>query len=163
MEYQTSLLETESKKHAEAQVLIKVVAEKREYLPDYASQGAAGADLRACIQEEIILAPSATVLVPTGLRFEIPQGYEIQIRPRSGLALKHQVTVLNTPGTIDSDYRGEVGVILINLGKEPYTIVPGSRIAQCVVNEITRAVFETHESLNLTERGHGGFGSTGSH
>lgn len=130
--------------------------------PVYASEGAAGADVSALIEDELILLPGARRLVPTGLFFEIPQGYEIQVRPRSGLALKHGVTVLNTPGTIDSDYRGELMVVLINHSNEPFTIENGMRIAQIVVAPVTRASFEQIEAASTaTERGEGGFGHTG--
>jgi dUTP pyrophosphatase len=132
-------------------------------IPVYASELAAGADIRACIQEQIIIEPGASALIPSGLRFAIPAGYEIQIRPRSGLALKHQVTVLNTPGTIDADYRGEVGVILINHGKHPFVVTPRMRIAQIVVAKTSQANFCLEESLVSTTRGEGGFGHTGTH
>jgi dUTP pyrophosphatase len=149
----------------ESQVLqeveIATLAEKQEDLPVYASSLAAGADLKAAIKEELVLEPGASLLVPTGLRFAIPPGYEIQVRPRSGLALKHGVTVLNTPGTIDADYRGEVGVILINHGKKPFVITPGMRIAQMVVAQVCQARFIKVETLTATERGEGGFGHTG--
>ena len=128
--------------------------------PVYASDGAAGADLKACVAEDIILEPGARALVPTGIRLAVPYGYEAQIRPRSGLAHRYGVTLVNAPGTIDSDYRGEVGVILVNLGEQPFTIVRGERIAQMVVAPVTRATFQTGE-LSATRRGHGGFGSTG--
>ncbi|MCB8838416.1 dUTP diphosphatase [Aurantimonas sp. VKM B-3413] len=131
-------------------------------LPSYATEGAAGADLRAAISEELTLAPGARALVPTGLVFEIPQGYEVQVRPRSGLAARHGVTVLNTPGTIDSDYRGEVMVLLVNLSGEAYTLAPGDRIAQMVVAPVVRAAFEEAADLSASQRGAGGFGSTGS-
>jgi dUTP pyrophosphatase len=132
-------------------------------VPVYASEFAAGADIRACIQEQIIIEPGASALIPSGLRFAIPAGYEIQIRPRSGLALKHQVTVLNTPGTIDADYRGEVGVILINHGKHPFIVTPRMRIAQIVVAKVLQANFCLEASLISTTRGEGGFGHTGTH
>lgn len=132
-------------------------------VPVYASSEAAGADVRAHIIEEILLEPGARRLVPTGLRFAIPEGYEIQVRSRSGLALKHGVVVLNSPGTIDSDYRGELGVILINHGKEPFKITPGMRIAQIVLAPVVRAVFTVEEVLEATGRGEGGFGHTGIH
>lgn len=141
---------------------ILVEAPSEELLPLYASTGAAGADVKANIQQPIVLKPSESVLVPTGLCAAIPEGYEIQIRPRSGLALKHQVTVLNTPGTVDADYRGEIGVILINHGKQDFTITPGMRIAQFVVAQIVQARFIiSEEALTTTERGSGGFGHTG--
>ncbi|MFW8636502.1 dUTP diphosphatase [Cribrihabitans pelagius] len=132
-------------------------------LPSYETAGAAGADLRANLPDrgEIRLAPGARALVPTGLRIEIPQGYEVQIRPRSGLALKHGLTLPNTPGTIDSDYRGPLGVILMNAGQESFSITHGARIAQMVVAPVLQACFELAEGLSETTRGRGGFGSTG--
>ncbi len=135
-------------------------------LPGYESAGAAGADLRANLPlgqrgAGITLAPMGRVLVPTGLRLEIPAGFEAQIRPRSGLALKHGVTLANAPGTIDSDYRGPLGVILVNLGAADFVIAHGERIAQMVVAPVCRARFELAEALEETVRGAGGFGSTG--
>lgn len=132
-------------------------------LPSYESAGAAGADIRANLPDRgsITLAPGARALVPSGLRLEIPDGYEVQIRPRSGLALKHGITLPNSPGTIDSDYRGPLGVIMMNAGAEPFVIRHGDRIAQMVVAPVTRAVFEPAVSLGQTARGDGGFGSTG--
>ena len=132
-------------------------------LPKYETAGAAGADLRANLADQagVTLAPMQRALIPTGLRMAIPHGYEVQIRPRSGLALKHGVTLVNTPGTIDADYRGSVGVILINLGSEPFTVTHGMRIAQMVVAPVTQADFTEADSLDATARGAGGFGSTG--
>ncbi|WP_370196149.1 MULTISPECIES: dUTP diphosphatase [Aurantimonas] len=130
-------------------------------LPAYESAGAAGADLRAAVTGELVLAPGERRLVPTGLAFEIPEGFEVQIRPRSGLAVKHGVTVLNTPGTIDSDYRGEVQVVLVNLGSEAFAIARGDRIAQMVVAPVVQATFTEQASLSDSARGAGGFGSTG--
>ncbi|PTE22219.1 dUTP diphosphatase [Cereibacter changlensis JA139] len=135
-------------------------------LPRYETAGAAGADLRANLPETqrgagLELAPMQRMVVPTGLRLEIPEGFEAQIRPRSGLALKHGLTVPNTPGTIDSDYRGPLGVLLINLGTEPYRVAHGDRIAQMVVAPVVQADFLTVEDLGQTARGAGGFGSTG--
>lgn len=132
-------------------------------LPAYATAGAAGADLRANFPDRngIDLAPGARMLVPTGLRLEIPAGYEVQIRPRSGLALKHGITLPNSPGTIDSDYRGPLGVIVMNAGDKPFRIEHGMRIAQMVVAPVVRATFEAVEALDQTTRGSGGFGSTG--
>ncbi len=129
--------------------------------PCYQSSGASGMDLHACLQESITLEPQQVVLVPTGLAFEIPQGYEGQVRPRSGLALKHQIVVVNSPGTIDADYRGEVKIILGNWGKEAFTIEHGDRIAQFVVCPIVQVELEQAVSLSETSRGAGGFGSTG--
>lgn len=142
---------------------IPTLVSAEEYLPLYASSQAAGADVRACIVDEIVIESGSSALIPTGLRFAIPEGYEIQVRPRSGLALKHGVTVLNSPGTIDADYRGEVGVILINHGKHPFVVAPGMRIAQIVVAHVSKAKFVREESLLATTRGHGGFGHTGAH
>lgn len=130
-------------------------------LPAYQTAGAAGADVRACLDKPLVLEPGQRALVPTGLSFEIPDGYEMQVRPRSGLAAKHGVTVLNSPGTIDSDYRGEVQVILVNLGTERFTISHGDRIAQLVVAPVERVQFRPAQDLSGTARGHGGFGSTG--
>jgi dUTP pyrophosphatase len=132
-------------------------------LPAYQSAHAAGFDLLAAVPEDgsITLDPSDRVLVPTGLVFELPQGYEAQIRPRSGLALKHGVTVLNSPGTIDADYRGEVKVLLINLGNAPFLVQRGDRIAQAVIGPVAQAEIAEADALNETDRGAGGFGSTG--
>lgn len=130
-------------------------------LPSYATAGAAGMDLSACLDEDIIIPPLSTGIIPTGLAVDLPHGYEIQVRPRSGLAFKNGVTVLNTPGTIDSDYRGEIKVCLINLGKESFTVTNQMRIAQAVVSPVLMASIELIETLSQTERGTGGFGSTG--
>ncbi len=130
-------------------------------LPSYQTPGAAGMDLHAALAEEIVIAPMARVLVPTGLAFAIPQGFEAQVRPRSGLAARLGLTVLNTPGTIDSDYRGEVKVLLVNLGQEPARVAPHERIAQLVVAPVARAELELVTSLDATARGAGGYGSTG--
>lgn len=135
-------------------------------LPDYATAGAAGADLRANLAAEdraagITLAPMERRLIPTGLRVEIPEGFEMQIRPRSGLAFKHGISIPNAPGTIDSDYRGPLGVLLINLGTEPFVVAHGERIAQAVVAPVVRAVFVPGAISSETARGAGGFGSTG--
>ena len=132
-------------------------------LPRYETLGAAGTDLRANFPDRrsVTLAPSARALAPTGLHMAVPSGFEVQIRPRSGLALKHGITLANSPGTIDSDYRGEVGVILINLGAEPFVIEHGMRIAQMVAAQVTQAEFAAGPTLEETKRGSGGFGSTG--
>jgi dUTP pyrophosphatase len=132
-------------------------------LPAYATVGAAGLDLRAAIPEDapITLEPGARRLVPTGLKIAVPEGYECQVRPRSGLALKHGLTCLNSPGTVDSDYRGELAVILINHGSEPFVIRRGERIAQMVFCAVAQAVWAQTETLDESARGHGGFGSTG--
>ncbi len=132
-------------------------------LPAYETDGSAGLDLRAAIAagEDLVLKPLGRALVPTGLKIAVPQGYEVQVRPRSGLALKFGITCLNSPGTVDSDYRGEVGVILVNLGAEDFVIRRGDRIAQMVVAQHARIVWDVCETLETTTRGEGGFGSTG--
>ena len=134
-------------------------------LPDYASNGAAGADLRANFSQEdregITLAPGERALIPTGFRIALPDGVEMQVRARSGLSLKHGVTLANSVGTVDSDYRGPVGVILINLGDNPFIVTHGMRVAQAVIAPVTRAVFRVVDTLDDTDRGAGGFGSTG--
>ena len=130
-------------------------------LPSYATEGAAGMDLLAAVAAPVTLRPGERALIPTGLRVALPAGHEWQIRPRSGLALKHGVTVANAPGTVDEDYRGEVGVILVNLGSEPFVIERGARIAQAVLAPVTRASLHEAASLPATRRGEGGFGSTG--
>lgn len=144
-------------------VIIPTICEESSLLPHYASSDAAGADLKAAVKEPLTLKPGASALIPTGLRFAIPSGYEVQIRPRSGLALKHQITVLNTPGTIDADYRGEVGVILINHGSLDFVVTPGLRIAQMVIAPVVRGEFCLTSDLSTTTRGGGGFGHTGIH
>ncbi len=130
-------------------------------LPTYATEQSAGMDLTAALEEAIELAPGDRLLIPTGLSIALPRGYEAQVRPRSGLALKHGVTVLNTPGTIDADYRGEIGVILINMGKEDFTIERGMRVAQLVIAKHETVQWEVTEALEESDRGTGGFGSTG--
>lgn len=140
---------------------IPVLTKEEIELPSYATEEAAGADVRAHLPEPVTIEPGTSALIPTGLFFEIPSGYEVQVRPRSGLALKNQITVLNTPGTIDSDYRGEVKVILMNHGKNAFTVEPGMRIAQLVVAPVIQARFFQAESIAHTSRGQGGFGSTG--
>lgn len=140
---------------------IKIVNQSRHALPEYGTIAAAGVDLRANIDTPITLKPLERTLVPTGLFIEIPAGYEAQVRPRSGLALKKGVTVLNSPGTIDADYRGEIRVILVNLSNEPFIIEDGERIAQMVIAAHEQAEWISVETLGETERGDGGFGSTG--
>lgn len=130
-------------------------------LPDYATPGAAGMDIAAHLDTAVTLAPFARAAIATGFSMQLPSGYEAQIRPRSGLALKHGVTVANAPGTIDSDYRGEVAVILINLSQQDFTITPGMRIAQMVIAPVTHCIFEDTLQLDMSDRGAGGFGSTG--
>jgi len=130
-------------------------------LPRYMSEGAAGCDLLAAVEEDMVIAPGDRKLVSAGFRMALPRGYEAQVRPRSGLALEHGVTILNSPGTIDADYRGPVSVILINHGRKPFRVRRGDRIAQMIIAPVQRARFEQHDSLAATERGAGGFGSTG--
>ena len=142
-------------------VKIKIRNRSRHEMPAYATPLSAGLDLRANIDEPLTLQPLQRALVPTGLSMALPAGYEVQVRPRSGFALKHGITVLNTPGTIDADYRGEVGIILINLSAEPFTIHDGDRIAQMVVARCEQAECVGVESLDDTERGSGGFGHSG--
>ncbi|MGN0050574.1 MAG: dUTP diphosphatase [Prevotella sp.] len=140
---------------------IKVINKGRQPLPEYATPLSAGLDLRANIEESIVLRPMERQLIGTGLYIALPLGYEAQVRPRSGLALKHGITVLNTPGTIDADYRGEVKVLLINLSAEPFTINEGERIAQMVIARHEHAELTLVEELDETERGAGGYGHTG--
>ena len=130
-------------------------------LPAYATEHAAGFDLRAAVEESVVLEPLERALIPTGFVFEIPEGYEGQIRPRSGLAFRKGITLLNSPGTVDADYRGEVKVLLINLGQEPVTIERGERIAQMVITPVVRVELVEVETVSTTARGEGGFGSTG--
>lgn len=130
-------------------------------LPDYATAGAAGADLLAAVQQDIVLGSLERQIVPTGISIALPMGFEAQVRPRSGLAAKNGITVANAPGTIDADYRGEIGVILVNLGKEPVRISRGMRIAQLIVARHARAIWREVSQLDQTARGAGGFGSTG--
>ena len=141
-------------------ILIKRLS-KEVPLPKYETNGSSGMDLAANINANIDIDPGKTAIIPTGLALSIPKGFEVQIRPRSGLAAKQKISVLNTPGTIDADYRGEIKVILINLGQEPFKIEKGSRIAQMVVCPIVQAQLKEVQDLNETERGKGGFGSTG--
>lgn len=141
--------------------MVKVLVKGKSELPFYATDGAAGADVRAKLEESVFLAQSEVKIIPTGLFFEIPEGYEIQVRPRSGLAAKFGVTVLNTPGTIDSDYRGELCVILINHSKEVFEVTDGMRIAQIVIAKALQAEFVTVDDLSSSARGSGGFGHTG--
>lgn len=140
---------------------LKIVNTSDNPLPQYETIGSAGVDLRAKLQEPVMLKPLQRALIPTGLHIELPEGYEAQIRPRSGLALKKGVTVLNSPGTIDSDYRGEIKIILINLSNETTVINTGERIAQMIVSKYERVTFKEVDELNETKRGEGGFGHTG--
>lgn len=142
-------------------VIVKIVRENGVELPKYETAGAAGMDIRANIVEPIVLGSLERTLVPTGIKIAIPDGYEVQVRPRSGLALKHGITLLNTPGTIDSDYRGELKIIIANMSKDSYTINPQERIGQLVLNKVEQIEWKVVETLDETERGAGGFGHTG--
>ena len=142
-------------------VKIKIVNRGRQQLPAYATELSAGMDLRANIDESITLNPMERRIIPTGLYIALPPGYEAQVRPRSGLAFKYGITVLNSPGTIDADYRGEIGVLLVNLSTEPFVITEGERIAQMVIARHEQGQFEVVEQLDQTERGEGGYGHTG--
>ena len=142
-------------------VNVKCVASKGAVIPEYKTAGAAGADLYALVESPVTIPAGKFAMIPTGLFFEIPEGSEIQIRPRSGLAAKNGVTVLNTPGTIDSDYRGEIKIILVNLSDKDFVVNNGERIAQMVIAPVTQASFTIVDQLSDTERGTGGFGSTG--
>ena len=143
-------------------IKVKIVRLKEKAsLPAYATAHAAGMDVSACLDDPVTIEPSSSALIPTGLAIELPEGYEAQLRPRSGLALRHLISLPNSPATIDADYRGEVGVILINHGREPFTVNHGDRIAQMVVSKVDRVAFEEVDSLSDTERGEGGFGHTG--
>jgi dUTP pyrophosphatase len=140
---------------------VKIVNKSRFALPEYQTPLSAGLDIRANLDEPVTLQPLERAMIPTGLFVELPEGCEMQIRPRSGLAAKHGITVLNSPGTIDADYRGEIKVILVNLSNEPFTIEAGERIAQMIVARYEQIEWEAAEELSSTERGAGGFGSTG--
>ena len=142
-------------------MIVKIINTSTNELPAYQTAGAAGLDIRANLEEPIVLAPLQRVLVPTGLYLEIPEGYEVQVRPRSGLAAKYGITVINAPGTIDSDYRGEVKVPIVNLSDESFTIAHGERIAQMIFAKYERVTFQQVEELSDTQRGAAGFGSTG--
>ena len=140
---------------------VRIVNRSRNALPLYQTPLSAGMDVRADLEQSVTLAPLGRAMIPTGLYVELPEGYEMQVRPRSGLAAKHGITVLNSPGTIDADYRGEIRIILVNLSGEVFTIEPGERIAQLVVARHEQVEWEPVEELGTTERGAGGFGSTG--
>ena len=142
-------------------IKVGITAENNVEIPKYMTEGSAGIDVSANIEKEIELKPLERYLVPTGIKLEIPEGFEIQVRPRSGLAFKHGITVLNTPGTIDSDYRGEVKVLLINLSNEIYKIQPNERIGQLILGKVYKLDFEVKDGLSETKRGDGGFGHTG--
>ena len=142
-------------------MIIQIINKSNNKLPEYATSQSAGMDLRANIEKPIILTPLERKLIPTGLHIALPVGYEAQVRPRSGLALKHGITVLNTPGTIDADYRGDIGIILINLSNEAFEIKPGERIAQLVICSHEKAEWELVDTLDSTDRNDGGFGHSG--
>ena len=142
-------------------VKVKIVREAGVELPKYETEGSAGLDVRASIKEPIEIKSLERVLIPTGIRIAVPAGYEVQVRPRSGLALKHGITLLNTPGTVDSDYRGELKIIVANLSKETYIVNPEERIAQLILNKVEQMEWAVVDSLDETERGIGGFGHTG--
>lgn len=142
-------------------IKIKVVNTSANPLPGYATPSAAGMDVRAMLETPVTIAPGTRAIIPTGLKVAVPDGYEMQLRPRSGLALKNGITLLNTPGTIDADYRGEIGVIIANLGNEPFTVSNGDRICQAVIAPVVHAVWEACDSLDTTERADGGFGHSG--
>lgn len=140
---------------------VPILLEEGAELPFYASNSAAGADIKAFLAEDLVIPPGKSAKIRTGIKLAIPEGFEIQVRPRSGLAANHQITVLNSPGTIDSDYRGELQILLINHGNDPFTVTPGMRIAQIVLAPVYQAEFVVQELLSSTARGEGGFGHTG--
>ncbi len=142
-------------------IKVKIINDSGYDLPAYETPSAAGMDIRARLDAPVVLKPLQRALIPTGLRLQLPRGYECQIRPRSGLALKHGISLVNTPGTVDADYRGEIGVIIINLSDEPFTVNPGERIAQMVIKEYVHVEWEAVKRLDETVRGDGAFGHTG--
>lgn len=142
-------------------IVLRIVNRSGSDLPGYATEGASGMDLKAMLDEPVTLGSLQRAMIPTGIFLEIPEGYEVQVRPRSGMAWKHGLTCLNSPGTVDSDYRGELKVIMINLSADPYTIQHGDRIAQMVVAKVEKAVWEETDDLTQSQRGKGGFGHTG--
>ena len=140
---------------------VKIVNKSPFKLPEYATIHSAGMDMRANLTESMVIQPLQRVMVPTGVHIQLPDGFEAQIRPRSGLAAKHGIGIVNSPGTIDADYRGEIKIILVNLSNEPFTLNPGERVAQMVIARYEKAVWKECDSLDESERGEGGFGSTG--
>ena len=140
---------------------VKIINRSGHELPVYETPGAAGMDVRACLESPVTLKPLERALIPTGLRVQLPQGYELQMRPRSGLALKHGISLVNTPGTVDADYRGEIGAILINLSNEDFIVNDGERICQMVITQYTKIEWEPVDKIDHTVRGDGGFGHTG--
>jgi len=142
-------------------IKVKIINRSGHQLPAYETPSSAGMDVRACLEKPVTLQPLERALIPTGLRVQLPQGHEMQIRPRSGLALKHGISLVNSPGTVDSDYRGEIGVILVNLSNEPFVINDGERICQMVITNYTHVEWDPVEEIDSTVRGDGGFGHTG--
>lgn len=142
-------------------IKVKIINDSSNPLPAYETPSSAGMDVRARLDSPVTLQPLQRALIPTGLRIQLPQGYECQVRPRSGLALKHGISLVNTPGTVDADYRGEIGIIVINLSDQPHTITDGERIAQLVIKEYVHVTWEQVDRIDETERGEGGFGHTG--
>ncbi len=142
-------------------IKVKIINRSGHELPAYETPSSAGMDIHACLEEPVVLQPLQRALIPTGLRIQLPQGHECQIRPRSGLALKHGISLVNTPGTVDADYRGEIGVIMINLSDKPFTVNDGERIAQMVITQYSHVAWEPVDELDRTKRGDGGFGHTG--
>jgi dUTP pyrophosphatase len=142
-------------------VTVRFTGKPGSFVPEYKTPGSAGSDLCALLDEPVVIKPLERQLIPTGISIELPAGYEMQIRPRSGLALKYGITVLNSPGTIDSDYRGEIGIVLVNLGSEPFEVRSGDRIAQAVVSSVEQCIFVRVDEISSTSRGAGGYGSTG--
>lgn len=142
-------------------IRVKIVKDERVILPQYMTEESAGMDVRALLEESVLLKPMERALIPTGIKMEIPRGYEVQVRPRSGLAIKNGITLLNSPGTIDSDYRGEIGIILVNLSSEIFEVKNGERVAQFVIQKVYQMDFDECTELGNTERDSGGFGSTG--
>lgn len=142
-------------------IKVKIINRSGHELPAYETPSSAGMDIHACLEEPVVLQPLQRALIPTGLRIQLPQGHECQIRPRSGLALKHGISLVNTPGTVDADYRGEIGVIMINLSDKPFTVNDGERIAQMVITQYSHVEWEPVDELDRTKRGDGGFGHTG--
>jgi dUTP pyrophosphatase len=142
-------------------IRVRIINQSTNPLPEYATDGSAGMDLRASLHSPVILEPLQRMLIPTGIFIELPKNHEAQVRPRSGLAIKHGLTCLNSPGTVDADYRGELKVILINLSSEPHTILHGDRIAQMIVSKVEKVKWKTAKRISDTKRGEGGFGHTG--
>lgn len=150
------------KKDSDKHIYVKIINRSHHPMPEYATPGASGMDVRAFLPDKpVVLGPLERALIPTGLSIQLPRDFECQMRPRSGLAIKHGISLVNTPGTVDSDYRGEIGVILVNLSNEPFTVNDGERICQMVITRYTRVTWEAVDRLDETERGDGAFGHTG--